>query len=117
MVDWMRRLRESLLVSGWLDRDKLDALNTLHDDINKNWCKVTGDKFFPKLMLRHCAEFAEKYHILGAVAESQIESYHAAFNLLLNRSHRNKAHQPHEAMRRALADASVRAVQPLLLAQ
>jgi hypothetical protein len=118
MVDWMRRLRESLLVAGWLDRDKLDALNTLHDDINKNWCKVTGDKFFPKLhMLRHCAEFAEKYHILGAVAESQIESYHAAFNLLLNRSHRNKAHQPHEAMRRALADASVRAVQPLLLAQ
>jgi hypothetical protein len=118
MVDWMRRLRESLLVSGWLDRKKLDALSTLHDDINKNWCKVTGDKFFPKLhMLRHCAEFAEKYRFLGAVAESQIESYHAAFNLLLNRSHRNKAHQPHEAMRRALADASVRAVQPLLLTQ
>ena len=62
MVDWMRRLRESLLVSGWLDRDKLDALSTLHTEINANWKTITGDKFFPKLhMLRHCAEFAEKY--------------------------------------------------------
>ena len=118
MVGWMRRLRESLLTAGQLDGDQITSLRTLHSDINRNWCKVTGDKFFPKLhMLRHCAGFALQHRILGAVAESQIESYHAAYNLLLNRSHRNKAHQPHEAMRHALADASVRAVQPLLLAQ
>jgi hypothetical protein len=117
MIDWLNRLSGSLLTGGWLNLDQITALRTLFDEMNNDWHAVTGDKHFPKLhMLRHCAEFAARHRILGAVSESQIESYHATFNTLLHEVNRNMTHQPHKAMTRSLADTSVRAVQPLLLA-
>ena len=110
-------MKSSILTGGALDSGQITALRTLFDEINIDWHAVTGDKQFPKLhMLRHCAEFAARHRILGAVSESQIESYHAAFNTLLHEVNRNMTHQPHKAMTRSLADTSVRAVQPLLLA-
>jgi hypothetical protein len=45
---------------------------------------------FPKLhMLRHAVEYAERYRFLGRASEAQVESYHAQFNLLFHKQHRN----------------------------
>ena len=113
MIDWLNRLSGSLLTGGSLDSGQITALRTLFDEINIDWHAVTGDKHFPKLhMLRHCAEFAARHRILGSVSESQIESYHAAFNTLLHQVNRNMTHQPHKAMTRSLVDTSVRASAP-----
>ena len=117
MIDWLDRLSGSLLTGGALDSGQITALRALFDEMNTDWHAVTGDHHFPKLhMLRHCAEFAARHRILGAVSESQIESYHTTFNILLHEVHRNMMREPHKAMCRSLADTSVRAVQPLLLA-
>jgi len=58
-------------------------------------------------MLRHAVEFAERYQILGAASEAQIESFHFGFNSLYHKQHRNMSHQPFERVRRCLADSVV----------
>jgi RNA processing factor Prp31 len=65
-------------------------------------------------MLRHAAEFAQRHEILGAASESQIESFHSAFNYLYNFQHRNTLHVRLEQLRRCLADSVVGVVGPLL---
>jgi len=60
-------------------------------DIQDNWSSETGQAAFPKLhMLRHSLEFAERYRFLGRASESQIESFHATFNALFHKQHRNQ---------------------------
>jgi hypothetical protein len=77
----------------------------LMNDIYKNWVKITADRPFPKLhMLRHAVEFAQRHEILGAASESQIESFHFAFNHLYHFQHRNTLHEPLEQLGRCLAD-------------
>ena len=84
-------------------------------DIQDNWSSETGQAAFPKLhMLRHSLEFAERHRFLGRASESQIESCHAFFNSLVHKQHRNQSGNTAERLRRCLADASLRAVQPLL---
>jgi hypothetical protein len=79
-------------------------------------CPLTAIQPFPKLhMLRHSLEFAERYHFLGRASEAQIESFHAHFNARFHRQHRNQAAHTAERLRRALADATLRAVQPLIV--
>jgi hypothetical protein len=65
-------------------------------------------------MLHHAVDFAERYRFLGRASESQIESFHARFNALFHRHHLNKATNISERLRRSLADAALRAVQPLV---
>ena len=70
---------------------------------------------FPKLhMLRHAVDFAERHRFLGRASEAQIESFHAQFNALFHRQHRNQSGNTGERLRRSLADATLRAVQPCL---
>ena len=76
---------------------------------------VSGDlqAAFPKLhMLHHSVEFAERHRFLGRASEAQIESFHASFNALFHKQHRNQSSNTAERLRRCLADASLRAVQP-----
>jgi hypothetical protein len=75
---------------------------------------TTGDHAFPKLhMLRHAVEFAERFHILGAASEAQIESFHCKFNALYHKQHRNMSHQPFERIRRCLADSVLALAAPV----
>jgi hypothetical protein len=115
---WMKVLHTYLLHSGEWDRPDLFVFRMLVADIYSNWCETTGQKAFPKLhMLQHCAEFAERWGILGAASESQIESMHAAFKALYHVQHRNMSHKPPERIRRSLADVVVAAVGPLVEAE
>ena len=65
-------------------------------------------------MLYHAVEFVERYRFLGRVSEAQIESFHAQFNDLFHKQHRNQARNIDERIRRCLADSSLHAVQPLI---
>ena len=65
-------------------------------------------------MLRHSLEFAERHRFLGRASEAQIESYHYQFKRLFHQQHLNMAPNEAERLRRCLADASLRAVQPIL---
>ena len=58
-------------------------------------------------MLRHTAEFLTRYRVLGQLSESQIESCHAAFNRLYDRTHFNLAGNISERVRRCLADLTL----------
>ena len=62
----------------------------------------------------HSLEFAERHRFLGRASEAQIESNHAALNALFHKHHLNMAHNVSERLRRTLADAALRAVQPFL---
>ena len=64
-------------------------------------------------MLRHAVEFAERFQILGAASEAQIESFHFRFNTLYHHQHRNMSHQPFERIRRCLADSVVALAAPV----
>ena len=89
----------------------------LQSDIHQHWQAEAHSKPFPKLhMLHHSVEFAERHRFLGRVSEAQIESYHASFNALFHKQHRNKSGNTAERLRRSLADAALRAVQPFLFA-
>ena len=108
MAEWMEKLHTYLLHSNVWTAVELYKFRALLDEMYGKWKKVTGDHVFPKLhMLRHAVEFAERYHILGAASESQIESFHFHFNSLYHTQHRNMSHKPFERMRRCLADAVV----------
>ena len=42
-------------------------------------------------MLHHSVDFAERHRFLGRASEAQIESFHASFNALFHKQHRNQA--------------------------
>lgn len=116
MQSWLERLHEFLLHSNkqkqW-DAAELYRFRAFLDQIYARWQETTGIRPFPKLhMLRHAVEFAERHHILGALSEAQIESFHFRLNHLYNHNHRNMSQQPAERMRRCLADAVTAAAAP-----
>jgi hypothetical protein len=115
LATWMQKLHKYLLHSEKWKATDLFIFKELINDIYKNWVKTTADRVFPKLhMLRHAVEFAQRHEILGAASESQIESFHSAFNHLYNFQHRNTLHEPLKQIRRCLADSVVGVVGPML---
>ena len=112
---WLEQLHCSLLHSrDWTPAD-IGAWCSVVDDIQQHWCAETSQAAFPKLhMLRHSLEFAERHRFLGRASEAQIESFHAQFNVLFHKQHRNQSSNTAERLRRSLADTALRAVQPLL---
>lgn len=118
LTRWLNQLHSCLLHSNdWLPAD-IDAWRGVVDDIQQHWCTETKQNAFPKLhMLRHTVEFAERHRILGRVSEAQIESFHAQFNAIFHKQHRNMSGKTAERLRRSLADAALRAVQPCVLAK
>jgi hypothetical protein len=112
---WLVQLHHCLLHSDdWTAAD-VDAWRTAVSDIHSNWLAETSIAAFPKLhMLHHAVEFAERHRFLGRASEAQIESFHASFNALFHKQHRNQAGNTAERLRRCLADSALRAVQPYL---
>lgn len=112
---WLQKLHDHLLhKKDWKSAD-IEAWRAAVDDIQQNWQEETNSNPFPKLhMLRHSLEFAERHRFLGRASEAQIESFHATFNALFHKQHRNQAGNTAERLRRSLADVSLRAVQPVL---
>ena len=112
---WLQQLHSSLLHSRDWEPAEIDAWRSVVDDIWQHWQAETSIAPFPKLhMLRHAVEFAERHRILGRASEAQIESFHAQFNTLFHDHHLNQGSNTAERLRRCLADASLRAVQPFL---
>jgi hypothetical protein len=112
LAEWLHKLRRPLLGAHKWSKDDVKEWHNLVVDIVDRWKRVTGDaRVFPKLhMLYHTAEFAQRKHCLGLLSESAFESYHALFNRLYHIRHKNSSRQPHEQLRRALADATIDAV-------
>jgi hypothetical protein len=112
---WLQQLHRCLLHSNdWTAAD-IDAWRTAVRDIHQHWRAETSINAFPKLhMLHHSVDFAERHRFLGRASEAQIESFHAAFNALFHKQHRNQSNNTAERLRRSLADATLRAVQPFL---
>jgi hypothetical protein len=115
LTRWLQQLHHSLLHSNdWTTAD-IDAWRSVVSDIHQHWRAETSINPFPKLhMLHHSVEFAERHRFLGRVSEAQIESYHASFNALFHKQHRNQSGNTSERLRRSLADASLRAIQPFI---
>jgi hypothetical protein len=114
---WLKQLHHCLLRAGDWSSSDIEAWRAAVDDIQQNWCAETSQAAFPKLhMLRHSLEFAERHRFLGRASEAQIESCHAHFNTLFHDHHLNMGGNTSERLRRCLADASLRAVQPFLAA-
>jgi hypothetical protein len=112
---WLQQLHSSLLHCRDWTSDNIDAWRCVVDDIQQHWCTETSIATFPKLhMLRHTVEFAERHRFLGRASEAQIESFHAQFNELFHDHHHNRGRHTAERLRRSLADAALRAVQPCL---
>jgi hypothetical protein len=113
---WLQQLHHCLLRSDdWTPAD-IDAWRSVVSDIHSNWRAETSINAFPKLhMLHHSVDFAERHRFLGRASEAQIESFHAAFNTLFHKQHRNQGKNTDERLRRSLADATLRAVQPSAL--
>jgi len=112
---WLQQLHSCLLHSRDWSSDEIEAWRAAVDDIQQHWSAEAHSKPFPKLhMLRHSLEFAERHRFLGRASEAQIESFHASFNALFHKQHRNQGGNTAERLRCCLADASLRAVQPFL---
>jgi hypothetical protein len=93
--------------------DAIEAWRAAVDDIQQHWCAETQQTPFPKLhMLHHTVDFAERHRFLGRASEAQIESFHAQFNTLFHKHHLNQGKNTAERLRRSLADAALRAMQP-----
>ena len=115
LARWLKELHKHLLHKKEWTAEGIDAWRAAVDDIWQNWRAETKQDVFPKLhMLKHSLEFAERYRFLGHASEAQIESYHAQFNTLFHKQHRNMSNNTSERLRRSLADATLRAVQPIL---
>jgi hypothetical protein len=115
LARWLKELHDHLLHKGEWTAQQLTDWRAAVDDIHQHWCAETSQAAFPKLhMLHHSIEFAERHHFLGRASEAQIESFHASFNALFHKQHRNMSGNTGERLRRSLADAALRAVQPLL---
>lgn len=112
---WLLQLHSCLLHSrDWMPSE-IEAWRGIVDDIHQHWCTETSSEAFPKLhMLHHTVDFAERHRFLGRASEAQIESFHFQFNSLFHKQHCNQSHNTAERLRRALADATLRVVQPLL---
>jgi hypothetical protein len=113
---WLQQLHHCLLRSDdWTAAD-IDAWRSVVSDIQQHWCAETSQGAFPKLhMLHHSVDFAERHRFLGRASEAQIESFHASFNALFHKQHHNQSSNTAERLRRSLADATLRAVQPFAL--
>lgn len=112
---WLQQLHHCLLRSDDWTAEDIDAWGTAVSDIHSPWTAEAHSNPFPKLhMLHHTIDFAERYRFLGRASEAQIESFHASFNALFHKQHRNQSSNIAERLRRCLADASLRAVQPSL---
>ena len=113
---WLKQLHHCLLRSDdWTAAD-IDAWRSVVSDIHQHWRAEAKSEPFPKLhMLHHAVDFAERHRFLGRASEAQIESFHASFNALFHKQHRNQSSNTAERLRRSLADASLRAVQPFAL--
>ena len=117
LTRWLQQLHDHLLHKGEWTPQQLTDWPAVVDDIQQHWQSEAHSKPFPKLhMLRHSVEFAERHRFVGRASEAQIESFHASFNALFHKQHRNQSRETAERLRRSLADAALRAVQPLLLA-
>jgi hypothetical protein len=115
LTRWLQQLHSALLHSRDWTANDLASWRAVVDDIQQHWCAETASKPFPKLhMLRHSLEFAERHRFLGRASEAQIESFHAQFNTLFHDHHLNQGGNTAERLRRCLADATLRAVQPFL---
>jgi hypothetical protein len=113
---WLGQLHDYLLHKDDWEPEDIESWRAAVDDIWQIWRAETSQEAFPKLhMLRHSLEFAERNRFLGRASEAQIESFHASFNSLFHKQHRNQAGNTTERLRRSLADASLRAVQPFTL--
>jgi hypothetical protein len=112
---WLKQLHHCLLRSDdWTAAD-IDAWRSVVSDIHQHWRAETSINAFPKLhMLHHAVDFAERHRFLGRASEAQIESFHASFNALFHKQHRNQSGNTAQRLRRSLADATLRAVQPSL---
>lgn len=116
LTRWLQQLHHCLLHSNSWTAADVDAWRSAVGDIHQHWCAETNIAAFPKLhMLHHAVEFAERHRFVGRASEAQIESYHASFNALFHKQHRNQAGHVEERLRRCLADAALRAVQPFVL--
>jgi hypothetical protein len=112
---WLQQLHHSLLHSGDWTAPDIDAWRSVVSDIHQHWQAETQQAAFPKLhMLHHAVDFAERHRFLGRASEAQIESFHAQFNALFHKQHRNMSGNTAERLRRSLADAALHAVQPFL---
>lgn len=112
---WLEQLHDHLLHKKDWEPKEIEDWRAVVDDIQKNWCETTSQAAFPQLhMLKHSLEFAERHRFLGRASEAQIESFHAQFNNLFHKHHLNQAGNTAERLRRSLADAALKAVQPLL---
>jgi hypothetical protein len=114
---WLEQLHTHLLHKDDWEPDDIEAWRAAVDDIQQHWVAETRINAFPKLhMLRHALEFAERHRFLGRASEAQIESFHAQFNSLFHKHHLNQGGNTAERLRRSLADAALRAVQPFVSA-
>jgi hypothetical protein len=112
---WLEQLHEHLLHKDDWEAEDIEAWRAAVDDIWQNWCTETSIAAFPKLhMLRHSLQFAERHRFLGRASEAQVESFHYEFKRLYHEHHLNMAHNEAERLRRSLADAALRSVQPFL---
>jgi len=118
MAKWMRQLHTYLLHDQqWTPAD-LFIFRTFIRDIYAKWEITTGDTVIPKLhMLQHSVEFAQRWGILGAASEAQIESIHFTFKELYHVQHRNMSQKPLERIRRSLADVVAAAAGPVASAE
>jgi hypothetical protein len=113
---WLQQLHHCLLRSDDWTVEDIDAWRSVVSDIHQHWRAEISTAAFPKLhMLHHSVDFAERHRFLGRASEAQIESFHASFNDLFHKQHRNQAGNTTERLRRCLADSSLRAVQSILL--
>jgi hypothetical protein len=112
---WLGNLHDHLLHKKEWTTQQIDDWRAAVNDIQQNWCSETHQAAFPKLhMLKHSLEFAERYRFLGRASEAQIESFHATFNSLFHKQHRNQSSDTSERLRRSLADGTLHAVQPFV---
>jgi len=99
---WLQQLHHCLLRCDEWTTDDIESWRAVVDDIQQHWCAETSQAAFPKLhMLRHSLEFAERHRFLGRASEAQIESFHASFNSLFHKQHRNQSSNTAERLRRS----------------
>lgn len=79
-----------LLTTATFTKQEISKWNTLVNKIRSECRAETGTDPTPKVhMLGHGLEFMSRYHFLGQLAESQLESYHRAFNKQNHQHHHN----------------------------
>jgi hypothetical protein len=116
LTRWLKNLHDYLLHKKEWTVKQIEEWKSAVDDIQRHWQQETTQHPFPKLhMLKHAAEFAERHRFLGRASEAQIESFHFSFNSLFNNHHFNQSNNTPERLRRCLADATLRAVQPIIV--